>query len=67
MFGGFFESLRDSFRHRFGRREAVDEYRATADEERAALGRHNDAEARIVGRTLGESNELRAFGKGRPR
>ena len=67
MLSGFFESIRDSFRHRFGRQADTDDYRATADEERAALGRHNDAEARIVGRTMGEPNEIRAFGKGRPR
>lgn len=67
MFSGLFNSIRDSFRHRFGQQESKDEYQATVDEERAALGRHNDSEARVVGRTMGEPNELRAFGKGRPR
>lgn len=67
MFGGLFESIRDGFRHRFGRRVSADDYQAIDDEERDALDQHNESEARIVGRTLGEPNELRAFGKGRPR
>lgn len=67
MLSALFESIRDSFRYRFGRREQTDDHQATADEERAALGRHNDAEARVVGRTLGSPNEIRSFGKGRPR
>lgn len=67
MLSELFESLRDSFRHRFGRQAQTEEYQPTADEERASLGRHNDAEARVVGRTMGSLNEIRSFGKGRPR
>ena len=67
MLSGFFESIRDSFRHRFGKQAHIDEYEAVADEERAALERHNNAEARVVGRTMGDPEAIRAFGKGRPR
>lgn len=67
MFGGLFASIRDSLRHRFGRQAAVEEYRASEAEEAEARGRHDDAEAGMIGRTLGEPTELRAFGKGRPR
>lgn len=67
MFNDLFASIRDGFRHRFGPQAQGDDYQMTDHEEREALRRHNDAEARIVGRTMGEPSELRAYGKGRPR
>ena len=67
MLSALFESIRDSLRYRFARQGQTNDYRATADEERTALDGHNDAEARVVGRTLGSPNEIRSFGKGRPR
>lgn len=68
---GLFASIVDSIRGRFGsaaqpQRDTPD-YQPTHDEERAALARHNDAEASIVGRTLADAAGIRAFGKGRPR
>ncbi len=56
--------------HRFGTASPqgdTPDYQPTRGEEHAALARHNDAEANIVGRTLGDPDGIRAFGKGRPR
>jgi len=70
MYNGLFASIIDSLRHRFGSTSPqgdTPDYQPTRGEERAALARHNDAEANIVGRTLGDPDGIRAFGKGRPR
>ncbi len=71
MYNGPFAAIIDSLRGRFGTASQpqgdTPDYQPTRDEERAALARHNDAEANIVGRTLGEPAGIRAFGKGRPR
>lgn len=66
MFKDLFESIRDSFRYRFGRRAGA-EHTATDEETREALRHHNDAEARVAGRTMGEPDGIRAYGKGSPR
>jgi hypothetical protein len=71
MPSGLFTLVIDSLRHRFGPSSSPDretpDYQPTHDEERAALARHDAAEANIVGRTLGDPAGIRAFGKGRPR
>jgi hypothetical protein len=66
MLKDFFESVRDGLRHRFGRRH-TDTAEKPNEDEFEALRRHNDAEARVTGRTIGDPNSVRAFGKGRPR
>lgn len=71
MFKGFFDSIQDVWRHRFGR-PGAERADTTADdsnptEERDALQRHNEAEARMVSHTMADPNGIRAFGKGGPR
>lgn len=66
MFKDFFESVGESLRHRFGRRHA-DDGGTTSQDESEALRQHNDTEARVTGRTMGDPKSVRAFGKGRPR
>ena len=66
MFKGLYDTIMDSLRHRFGRQSHMGDDGATV-EQREALAQHNDAEARVVGRTMGDPNSVRAFGKGRPR
>lgn len=67
MLRDLFGSIWESLRHRIGPRPQTSDYTPTHDEELAALGRHNDAEARIVGRTMADPGAIRSFGKGRPR
>lgn len=67
MLGNLFGSIWESLRHRFGTRPRTIDYEPKHGEELAALERHNDAEARIVGRALADPNAIRSSGKGRPR
>jgi len=66
-----FDSILDGIRHRFGSapspEDGIGDYHPTDKESRDLLDRHNDAEARVVGRTMGYPDGIRAFGKGRPR
>jgi hypothetical protein len=66
MLRNLFTAITDGFRYRFGRQSHAGDDQLT-NEQREALAQHNDAEARVVGRTMGDPNSVRAFGKGRPR
>jgi hypothetical protein len=63
MFGDFVASLRDLWRHRFG--SISNRHTDTTDhEDTFDARRSNEAEARVVGRTMGEPNGIRAWSKG---
>ncbi|CAA9575655.1 MAG: hypothetical protein AVDCRST_MAG18-2507 [uncultured Thermomicrobiales bacterium] len=71
MLRGLLDSIHDVWRYRFGRpgterTDATVNDSALADE-RDALQRHNEAEARMVSHTMADPNGIRAFGKGEPR
>ena len=72
MGSGIVASILDSLRHRFGPASRpppgdTPDHQPTRDEARADRARHTDAEARLVGRTMADPTDIRAFGRGRRR